>query len=91
MTAEAKPGEWRSVEGRPFQVPFVDRLGAAIKEGDEVLFAQRSHLVRGRIHVLVSRDQTVVLHDIESPLTGRSIIRPTSEVVLANIGSEVPA
>lgn len=89
MTIEAKPGEWRSVEGRPFQVPFRDRLGVAIKEGDEVLFAQRSHFVLGRIHILNSHDQTAMLKDIEGPLTDRIIIRPTSEVLLAR--SEVVA
>lgn len=83
MTTEAKPGEWRSVDGRPFQVPFKDRLGTAIKEGDEVLFAQRSRFVLGRVRVLNGHDQTTMLQDIEGPLSDRVIIRPTSEVVLA--------
>jgi len=91
VTTETRPGEWRSVEGRPFQVPFVDRLGMAIKEGDEVLFAQRSRFVLGRIHILNSHDQTAMIRDIEGKITGHLIIRPTSELVFVCTASEVVA
>ena len=84
MTTRAQPGNWYAVEGKPFQVPYRDRLGTAIKEGDEVLYpTDPYHLAVGRIMVIFSGSPPLCrIRNLEGPMNRRGIYRETTDLVL---------